>query len=1045
MADETISGIEYPLPSPPGVTRNFVCLTCDTLISGSAAMTQHITNNPTHVVGEAYWTVASVPNPSKKIVTQTSQLTTSGYIVDQIIVTSGIIIQQITSPSGSVYEDMAQNFVSIDNMTSISGDIIAQIPTDYISESEMTTISGDLVNQIPSLAGYATESWVGGNYVSQANFTTYSGDLVDQIPSDYVSNTNFTTYSGDIVAQIPTDYVTLSELTTTSGDIVDYVDTELTNIDALPSGNLGYLLVHDGNQWYATPSGVFTATSGTFADEIVLGERVFNQSNTIIQPNYINFGGGIAYRGFAVMGDYTLTPGDHVVGVMSTGGDVGITIPDATTLDTNMYWHVVKISPDSNRITISGAVPNQFMGSYDQVILRNRGDSAWVKTYAAANMFFFEFPWMFDSFALPSLTTARPSLQGDVLHLYGNITDMGDNPHVSVYFNYRETGTSGWLESTAQRKLDTGVFNTTITGLDTLRCDVQAVAETVDGQTVSGIIYTTAHTYYDSTSAAESDSMARYWAFQESSGTTGREELADDDATFYGEPSVGSVTISGATIYHRIFVDNQYGQATYSLPASDTDFTVMIQIRSDTTSGDHTFINFGADVCGLAVDNDDIQINTRGEVTTWTTAIPFNEIKTLFMVCNRTSGWVRLYDLSSGSAVQRISRTTLPNADGDLVRFGRGAAGDGHHQDTEYLGTASDPGNIRSVGIWERALSTSDMEDIVDFLDNQGGILVESPEEPLEATVGEVNTASNLSSENNVGVFTEKVGVDLQFKSLDGDYFYNDANVIRIKDRANVIDVAQTGTRYSSIQSAINSITDAATDNRYLVSVHPGTYVEDVYMKDYVDVKGDAIDATTIQGQVYFLAASGCSATGDSHLRDLDVVKTLTTSGSLIYIETGEHSFSSVGLYLTSVNTANRVVTIVSGTNLIYLSRIQHVVSGDYTGSASNGMVLHQGGVFNWTVSQTVGVTYDDGTDCIVFESTADSDSSVGIYNCMNTLYSYTPTCTGTITAYRFNCGLQHAAVKGCRVHVTSIGGNETVYGFDIDSSAAGCNPQLNR
>jgi hypothetical protein len=568
---------------------------------------------------------------------------------------------------------------------------------------------------------------------------------------------------------------------------------------------------------------------------------------------------------------------------------------------------------------------------------------------------------------------------------------------------------------------------------------VQAVAETRDGQTVSGTIQQTAHTYYGSVSAATTDSMVRYWPMQEESGDIGYEEIESDDAAFYSDLTIGSTVISGATIRHRVFSDGQYGQASYALPASTSDFTAMIQLQSDTVAGDHTWLNFGADVAGIAVDNTTGQINTQGAVDSWTSATPFNEIKTLFLVCDRTAGWIRLYDLSSGSAVQRINRTTLPNADGDAIRFGRGSSGDGHHQDNEYLGTATDPGYIRSVAVWERALSTSDMEDISDFLDNQGGLLVQTSTAPDIALLGEVNTASNLSPEGNVGVFTEKIGTDLRFKSLDGDIFWNNNNVIQLRDRGNVIDVAVSGTNFSSIQAAIDSIEDASVNNRYMIDVGPGVYVENIYMKDWIDVRGAAIDDTVINGTVNFLTASGSSPTGESNLRDLNVEATVSgATGDMIYIEGGEHSFSSVVMSITCADSVGNMLNMLDGTCILYTCRMHVVATGNYTGPDPFRMIYHQGGTLNFAISQVIGLLYQENMNGYCIHSTGDENSSFGIYNIMQNVYSLNPTASGSFVAFKVENGSEHNAVKGNRIHFSSVGGNETFYCFELDSDAGG-------
>ena len=93
-------------------------------------------------------------------------------------------------------------------------------------------------------------------------------------------------------------------------------------------------------------------------------------------------------------------------------------------------------------------------------------------------------------------------------------------------------------------------------------------------------------------------------------------------------------------------------------------------------------------------------------------------------------------------------------------------------------------------------------------------------------------------------------------------------------DYQNVVIVAQSGGDFTSVQAAIDSITDAAADNPYLVWVAPGVYEEQVTMKPYVHLQGAGQEATVIIST----ASSGAfppQATlllaSDTSLRDLTV------------------------------------------------------------------------------------------------------------------------------------------------------------------------------
>jgi hypothetical protein len=62
----------------------------------------------------------------------------------------------------------------------------------------------------------------------------------------------------------------------------------------------------------------------------------------------------------------------------------------------------------------------------------------------------------------------------------------------------------------------------------------------------------------------------------------------------------------------------------------------------------------------------------------------------------------------------------------------------------------------------------------------------------------------------------------------------------------NVLVVSPSGGDYTSIQDALDSITDSSADNTYLIWVGPGTYTERVAMKQYVDIQGAGEGVTRI-------------------------------------------------------------------------------------------------------------------------------------------------------------------------------------------------------
>ena len=92
----------------------------------------------------------------------------------------------------------------------------------------------------------------------------------------------------------------------------------------------------------------------------------------------------------------------------------------------------------------------------------------------------------------------------------------------------------------------------------------------------------------------------------------------------------------------------------------------------------------------------------------------------------------------------------------------------------------------------------------------------------------------------------------------------------------NVVVVAKDGGHYNTIQAALDSITDAADSNRYLVWVAPGRYYERVTMKPHVDIEGAGEWNTVITypGNAMMQFAGTVIGANDAALRSLTVIST---------------------------------------------------------------------------------------------------------------------------------------------------------------------------
>ena len=97
-----------------------------------------------------------------------------------------------------------------------------------------------------------------------------------------------------------------------------------------------------------------------------------------------------------------------------------------------------------------------------------------------------------------------------------------------------------------------------------------------------------------------------------------------------------------------------------------------------------------------------------------------------------------------------------------------------------------------------------------------------------------------------ITLFADNITNDISAQDLR-DYLIS---VHLMTDLDQVVTVAKAGGQYTSIQSAIDSITDAASDKIYTVLVYPGEYDEAITLSNYVDIVAINPENTKILRQV---------------------------------------------------------------------------------------------------------------------------------------------------------------------------------------------------
>ena len=268
-------------------------------------------------------------------------------------------------------------------------------------------------------------------------------------------------------------------------------------------------------------------------------------------------------------------------------------------------------------------------------------------------------------------------------------------------------------------------------------------------------------------------------------------------------------------------------------------------------------------------------------------------------------------------------------------------------------------------------------------------LTVSNPPAQCSAGYAMIQTDMNTST---CSAFVRPTGEDMVGNySFDTTLFTIDdtGNLVKYKgneiatlanvEKNNTIIVAIEGGEYTSIQSAIDSITDASTNNRYNVEVKAGKYTEDIIMKDYVYVSGSGT-GTEINGQVTF---------NSDNLAKLQQIKVKKTNDiPIIFNGTGKYyidSVSVINMWMSNSDAYKSVFQILEGDITIsYTSIVSLQLNHD--SSYDQQTIYHLSGdkeshlkSFSCTHAMS---TYDTDDDIsIVMSENTNSSSLVEIKN----------------------------------------------------------------
>ena len=301
----------------------------------------------------------------------------------------------------------------------------------------------------------------------------------------------------------------------------------------------------------------------------------------------------------------------------------------------------------------------------------------------------------------------------------------------------------------------------------------------------------------------------------------------------------------------------------------------------------------------------------------------------------------------------------------------------------------------------------------------------------LTATTGDIDLTgyATLSDLNNIEGNVSSNSAKIQ--TLE------EQDAIGEKSKAQVVTVAKSGGDYTTIQSAIDSITDATTTKRYAILVYPGDYAESVTMKDYVDIIGSGRTNSRITATsgtaLTFPATKGTVLDIGIYVNygTLGVASTAITSAGADSVMIG----CDIGVTKASGNYVMNGIKITAGSFRMSDCYFTWSVTGSVAGGGLVQSAIVQTGVLTTVIMNNNEITMtsvDAGNDLAGFETTANVTGTCLLANNVIFISTTTESSATGIWAYGTSTG---AIFNQNRLTVNC---NASAYGFYIESTAGG-------
>ncbi len=253
------------------------------------------------------------------------------------------------------------------------------------------------------------------------------------------------------------------------------------------------------------------------------------------------------------------------------------------------------------------------------------------------------------------------------------------------------------------------------------------------------------------------------------------------------------------------------------------------------------------------------------------------------------------------------------------------------------------------------------------------------------------------------------------------------------------ITVAKAGGDYTTIQAAINAITDNASGKPYTILVYPGIYTEDIVMEDYVSLQGVGDPATiVIYGTNSAPLVTGSAENAYEGIFGLTLSLAPTSNAqSVISNSAGTLVLQNCNIFIAS-STADIVATAwtqTGGACWMNSCYFKYDMDGTHANGKVHSLITVSGSSSYILRRCEIDVDVDDENDTVIFlnestDNTIESDIQSNAIHINLNSGSY----SGIAGGFYLHGSGTNKFMQNNHYHMESAG-NGTAYGIYVDST----------